>query len=351
MNRIRVLIVEDSAVVREHLRRVVSADPRLEVAAVAGSGEEALMLLDRVSPDVISMDIHLPGIQGLEVTRRIMAERPTPIVVVSGIDSVEINLTMEALKAGALSVVEKPVCATDKDYEALAGRLCTQLAIMSEVKVVRQRPPVPDAAAAWLRQPAGASPGQYRVLGVAASTGGPSALMRLLSGLEASGFRLPIAIVQHITPGFVAGFASWLGTVTRFKTEVVGDRTPLVPGRTYIAPSDRHLVTDGTWAWVEDGPPVGNHRPSANVLFSSLARDAGGAAIGVLLTGMGDDGAEGLRQLRAAGGFTIAEDRSTAVVYGMPDAAVRAGAVCESLPLGAIAGRVVEIAAGKGERP
>lgn len=348
MKRIRVLIVEDSAVVREHLRRIISADPRLEVVAAASSGEEALVLADRVSPDVISMDIQLPGIQGLEVTRRIMAERPTPIVVVSGIDSEEINLTMEALKAGALSVVEKPVCATHKEYEALAGRLCTQLAIMSEVKVVRQRP-VSDCAILQ-RQPAGPSPGPYRVLGIAASTGGPNALMRLIAGLGTAGCRLPIAVVQHITPGFVAGFASWLGGVTGIATEVVEDRTPLVSGRTYIAPSNGHLATDGTWAWVEDGPPVASHRPSASVLFSSLARGAGRAAIGVLLTGMGEDGADGLRELRAAGGFTIAEDPSTAVVYGMPEAAVRAGAVCESLPLYAIAGRVAEIAAGKGVR-
>jgi two-component system, chemotaxis family, protein-glutamate methylesterase/glutaminase len=350
MKRIRVLIVEDSAVVREHLRRIISADPRLEVAGLAASGEEALVMAERVSPDVISMDIHLPGIQGFEVTRRIMAERPTPIVVVSGRDAEDVNLTMEALKVGALSVVEKPACATHKDYEALAGRLCTQLVIMSEVKVVRQRP-APDPAALWGRPPAGLSRGPYRVLAVAASTGGPSALMRLLSGLEAAGFQLPIALVQHITPGFVAGFAAWLASVTRIDAEVVQERTPLVPCRMYIAPSERHLLTDGTWAWVEDGPPVGNHRPSANVLFSSLARGAGSAAIGVLLTGMGDDGAEGLRQLRAAGGFTVAEDPSTAVVYGMPEAAVRAGAVCESLPLGAIAGRVAEVAAGKGVRP
>lgn len=347
MKRIRVLIVEDSAVVREHLRRIISSDPRLEVAAVAASGEEALVLADRISPDVISMDIHLPGIQGFEVTRRIMAERPTPIVVVSGIELEEVNLTMEALKAGALAVVEKPAAAGHKDYDALAGRLCTQLAIMSEVKVVRQRP-IPDPASAWRRPcPEGAA-GQIRMLAVAASTGGPNALMQLLSGLRSAGFRLPIVVVQHITPGFVTGFASWLSGVTRIPAEVIEQRTPLSAGRAYIASSERHIASDGTWVWAEDGPPVSNHRPSANVLFSSVARGCGSGAIGVLLTGMGDDGAEGLRQLRAAGAFTIAEDPSTAVVYGMPEAAVRAGAVCESLPLGAIAGRVMEVASGKG---
>src|SRR4051812_46175014 len=139
MKPIRVLIVEDSAVVREHLRRIISADSRLQVAGMAASGEEALSVIDRVSPDVISMDIRLPGIQGLEVTRRIMSYRPTPIVVVSGVGSEEVSLTMQALKAGALAVVEKPVSTTHKDYESMATRLCMQLTIMSDVKVVRQR--------------------------------------------------------------------------------------------------------------------------------------------------------------------------------------------------------------------
>ena len=176
------LIVEDSAVVLEHLRRIISADPRLEVAGVATSGEEAVALVGRVLPDVISMDIHLPGIQGFEATRRIMAQRPTPIVVVSGIDSDEIGLTMQALKAGALAVVEKPAATTQQDYEAVAARLCTQLAIMSEVKVVRQREnSFRREEAPAFRPPAPAfSPASYKVVGIAASTGGPGALLQLL---------------------------------------------------------------------------------------------------------------------------------------------------------------------------
>src|SRR5262245_15993895 len=140
MKPIRVLIVEDSPVVREHLRRIVSADPRFQVVGIAASGEEALELVEKAAPDVVSMDIQLPGMQGFEATRRIMALRPTPIVVVSGIASEEVSLTMQAFKAGALAVVEKPVSSTHADYEAMASRLCTQLAIMSEVNVIRQRP-------------------------------------------------------------------------------------------------------------------------------------------------------------------------------------------------------------------
>lgn len=341
MKRIRVLIVEDSAVVREHLRRIIGADPRLEVAGLAASGEEALELLDRVSPDVISMDIHLPGMQGLEVTRLIMTRRPTPIVVVSGINMEDLNLTMQALKAGALSVVEKPVASSHQDYDALASRLCTQLVIMSEVKVVRQRGFLPKMDPTPTRSPRAKSSG-FRLLGLAASTGGPSALAQVLSGLG-PGFPLPVAVVQHMTPGFVNGFADWIGSVCHLPVTVVQSRTVMKPGHVYIAPSDHHLVVHELTADLDDSPPVGSHRPSANCLFSSMAASLGPSAFGVLLTGMGDDGAAGLREIRAAGGMTLAEDESTAVVFGMPAAAAQIGAVCEALPVGSIAPRILEL--------
>jgi two-component system chemotaxis response regulator CheB len=338
MRPIRVLIVEDSAVVREHLRRIISGDSRLEVAGMAASGEEALAVIDGVSPDVITMDIRLPGIQGLEATRRIMSYRPTPIVVVSGVGSEEVSLTMQALKAGALSVVEKPVAATHREYEAMAGRLCMQLAIMSEVKVVRQRPkPFATIVRDW---PAASN--LYRVLAVATSTGGPNALMELLTGLG-PGFSLPVVVVQHMAPSFMEGFAAWLASVTPMPIEVVERRTWLRPGTVYLAPCHCHLIVEGCYAALDDSPPVGSHRPAADMMFSSLARTVGRAGIGVLLTGMGEDGAAGLCQLRAAGAYTIAEDETSAVVYGMPAAAVRLGGVSESLPLSYIAARIREL--------
>lgn len=346
MKRIRVLIVEDSPVVSEHLRRIIGADPRFEVAGVAGSGEEALAVLENSAPDVISMDIHLPGIQGFEATRRIMARRPTPIVMVSGLQVHEMTLTMKALQAGALSVVEKPVGTTHKDYQSVANKLCTQLAIMSEVKVVRQRE---TSRPAGERGEPSVDPGNpYRVLGIAASTGGPNALMQLLTALGGD-FALPIVVVQHMTAAFLEGFAEWLANVTPLPVQIVKDRIELQGGRVYLAPCDtRHMVVEGTFAIPQERPPVGVHRPSANVLFSSMARSVGMAAIGALLTGMGDDGAEGIQELRRAGAYTIAEDESTAVVYGMPGAAVRMGAIRESLPLGAIAPRILELVRPKG---
>lgn len=352
MNPVRVLIVEDSAVVREHLRRIISADPRLTVAGLAQSGEQALAMVDDVAPDVISMDIHLPGIQGFETTRRIMALRPTPIVVVSGIGMEEVTLTMEALKAGALGVVQKPVASTQADYAAMANRLCTQLAIMSEVKVIRRRDlavsPV-SLVKPYTPKPVPAridSAAPVRVLAVATSTGGPNALMQLLTALGRD-FPLPIAVVQHMTPGFMDGFAEWLGNVTPFRASVVNEATALLPQNVYLAASNRHLILNGSSAAPDDSAPMGSHRPSADVLFTSAARFCGPSAIGVLLTGMGDDGAAGLNALKNAGGHTIAEDESTAVVYGMPAAAVRLGAARESLPLNAIAPRVLELVAAR----
>jgi two-component system chemotaxis response regulator CheB len=339
---IRVLVVEDSPVVAEHLRRIISADPRFEVVGIVSSGEEALAMIERLSPDVISMDIHLPGMQGFEATRLIMSRQPTPIVIVSGARGDDVPVSMRALQAGALSVVEKPPAATHANYEALAGKLRTQLAIMSEVKVLRQKEPsltsvvLPNVS--W-KQPRG----PYRLLGIAASTGGPTALMQLLSGLGGN-FPLPVVIVQHMTPAFLTGFAAWLGSVIPMPVSVVEHTTLLLEGHVYLAScNDCHLAIRGSTAFLDHSPPVGVHRPSANVLFSSMAQTVGAAAIAILLTGMGEDGATGLSELKQAGSWAIAEHESTATVYGMPAAAVRLGAVHESLPLPRIAPRILEL--------
>ncbi len=355
MKRIRVLIVEDSRVVREFLQHIIGQDPRLEVAAAVGSAEEALDILDRVAPDVISMDIRLPGMNGFEATRRVMAGRPTPIVVVSAsVEDEDLKITMNALRAGALTVVEKPVGTAHEDYESLAERLCTQLAIMSQVKVIRQRidrrwqsGPEAGEGRPWPRR----TPlmrGSYRALGVVASTGGPRALVDLLGGLGPD-FPLPILLVQHITASFLGGFVAWLDSACPFKVVIAKDDEVPAPGRVYVAPADRHLTLAGGCLRVDGGDPVCAQRPSGTVLFRAMARSLGPGALGALLTGMGEDGAEGLLEVRQAGGYTLAEDASTAVVYGMPAAAVERGAACESLPLPAIAPRILELAGARQE--
>ena len=349
MNKIRVMIVEDSLVVREFLKHIIGRDPRLVVAAAVGSGEEALRDLHRVAPDVISMDIRLPGMNGFEATRRIMAEKPTPIVVISAsVEADDLKISMNALRAGALAVVEKPVGTSHASYESLAGRICTQLAIMSAIKVIRQRYRDADDPAA---RPAPVRPtrppGGFRVMGLVASTGGPEALVKLLGALPA-GFPLPVLLVQHITSSFLHGFVHWLDDLCPLAVGVARDGEVPTPGRVHVAPEDRHLVIENGRLRLEAGAPVCSQRPSGSVLFRSLARDQGPRALAVLLTGMGEDGADGMRVVRDAGGYTIAEDESTAVVYGMPAAAVRLDAVCESLPLPAIAPRLLELATQAG---
>lgn len=348
------MIVEDSTVVRQLLVAMVERDPRLAVAAAFGSAEEAIAHIDQVRPDVISMDIRLPGMDGLEATRRIMTERPTPIVVIAdSVHDAALQISMNALRAGALTVVEKPVGVATAGYEKIAGTICTQLAIMSEVPVIRRRPigirqpqsqpqpqqqPVRPSAAMPARRPS--------VIGIAASTGGPPALAKVLGGLSRD-FPVPILLVQHMGAPFMEGFASWLDGLVPLKVAVARDGETALPGSVYVAPGDRHLeIGPGHVLRLAGDPPIGSQRPAATILFRSIARNAGARGLGVVLTGMGEDGAPGLLELRQAGGYTIAEDQSTCVVYGMPAAALRLGGVSASLPLDAIGPRLRDIVSG-----
>jgi two-component system chemotaxis response regulator CheB len=315
------------------------------VAATVDCGEKALQIIERVTPDVISMDIRLPGINGFETTQKIMQLRPTPIVVVSAsVEKEDLKISMNALRAGALSVVEKPLNFSHESYDKLAQTICTQLAIMSEVKVVSQRlarsltmtnifgssrgsetphPTIPDR---------GTGKRPYQWVGIVASTGGPKALSEILAGLPRN-FPLPIAVVQHIAPSFHDGFVSWLDSTTELSVIMAKGPVIATAGNVYLSIADHHLVLQNHYALSYNGPPVCRQRPSGNVLFESMARQFGPRAIGVLLTGMGEDGALGLKAIKDAGGYTIAQDKATSVVYGMPAAAVEIGAACESLPL------------------
>lgn len=345
--RVRVMLVEDSLVVRTLLAHIVARDPRLELAGAVASGEEALAALAVTRPDVISMDIRLPGIDGLETTRRIMAEHPTPIVVIAdAVEDSSLKISMNALRAGALSVVEKPVATTNAGYEAIAEEICTQLRIMAAVPVIRRRP----IGAEWAARKASliqdeplplAANAQPSVLAIAASTGGPPALAKVIGALPA-GFPLPVLLVQHMGAAFMEGFASWLDSVVPLPVAVARDGERMQPGHVYVAPGDRHLElgTAGTLR-VMGSEPVSGQRPAATVLFRSVARQAGARGLGVLLTGMGEDGALGLLDMRRAGALTIAEHESTAVVYGMPAAAVRLSAAAQVLPLDRVAGQLL----------
>ncbi len=350
----RVMIVEDSSVVRALLEHVIGSDPRLVTVASVASGEAALAKLAVVRPDVISLDIRLPGIDGFETTRHIMRSTPTPIVVVSGsVEDADLRIAMRALEAGALAVVEKPVGTSRAEYEAVAARICDALVTMSEVRVVRQKAvphkaPRPSSAppAVWGERPPDRPVG---IVGLVASTGGPAALARVIGDLGPVG--VPVVVVQHITPAFVGGFADWLGQVTGVPVALAADGAPLAAGKVHVAPAETHLVVEPLRLRTRGAPAPGRHTPSGDVLLDSVAEAFGGRAIGAVLTGMGRDGAEGLLRLREAGGYTIAQDRSSAVVYGMPRAAVECGAAIEALPVEAIGGRIRALLAAVGGRP
>ncbi|MEX2214639.1 MAG: chemotaxis-specific protein-glutamate methyltransferase CheB [Phycisphaeraceae bacterium] len=352
MSRIRVMIVEDSRVVRQFLEHLIERDPRLEVVASVGSAESALRMMDRASPDVISMDIQLPGMNGFEATQRIMSERPTPIVVIAAsVQTGDLNMAMNALRAGALAVVEKPPGLNHGEYQARAQQICTQLAIMSQVKVVRQRfrngslyrsPKTSTISLSPSFAPTDSSRHPERMVGVVASTGGPKALESILRKLPAD-FPFPILLVQHMTTGFMEGFVQWLNGVCALRVELARDGQRAQPGCVHVAPDDRHLRLDGRHLRLDDGEPICMQRPSGTALLESMAGSLGENAVGVVLTGMGTDGAEGLLQMRRAGAHTMTEDASTAVVFGMPKAAVELGASCESLPLGQIAARLLSM--------
>jgi len=348
--QVRVMVVEDSLVVRQLLVHIIASDPRLVVAAAVGSAEEALREIGRIRPDVISMDIRLPGMDGLEATRRIMSEHPTPIVVIA--DSIEdssLKISMNALRAGALTVVEKPVGLSSDGYAAIASTICTQLYIMSQVPVVRQRSITPWRDTSAPRREPEWSMMRPSLMGIAASTGGPPALAKVLGALPTD-FPLPILLVQHMGAPFMEGFASWLNGLTPLDVRLAQDQEIPVAGRVYVAPGDRHLLVSpaGTLKLSAE-QPLGNQRPSATMLFQSMARSLGRRGLGVILTGMGEDGAQGLVELRQAGGYAVAEDESTAVVYGMPAAAARMGGVNVSLPLDMIAPRILRLARGEVE--
>ena len=336
---VRVMVVEDSPVIQGLLRMIIAADPRLEVCAVCPSGEAAIAALSEVCPDVISMDIRLPGMDGLEATRTIMSRLPTPIVVIAdAVEDSSLRISMNALRSGALSVVEKPAGFSHVHHAEIAETICTQLFIMSQVPVIRQRPlRAPAVLSGQSPQP---EPGRRRVptiAGLVASTGGPAALARVLGGLPAD-FPIPILVVQHMGAAFMPGFAAWLDGIVPLQVGIATAGQMPMPGQVYVAPGDQHLTLapDGTLRLGREAQ-VSSQRPSGTVLFRSLAEVCGARALGALLTGMGEDGAEGLLAMRRSGALTLTEDDSTAVVYGMPQAAVRIGASSLSLPLDRIA--------------
>lgn len=329
---INVLIVEDSRLCLDYLVFLLSSDPDIRVMATASNGHEAVAYLEQRRPDLILMDIHMPGMDGFEATRRIMAANPVPIVIcTASANFQDVDTAMRSLEAGALAVVNKPRGLADPDAEAQAAALIRTVKLMSEVKVVRRwnRPAARSAARSAVGgepMPSSTAARDAAIVAIGASTGGPPVISKILSGLP-SGFPLPILVVQHISAGFTAGFAEWLAYDTGMPVAVAqAGQTPL-PGHVYVAPDDQHLLV-GLRGELQltRGEPHNGLRPSVGVLFRSVAERFGRRAIGVILTGMGRDGAEELKLMADRGALTVAQDEESCVVFGMPGEAVRLGA-------------------------
>lgn len=349
---IKVLVVEDSPVVRDFLIYILTSDPDIRVVGTASNGEEAIDAVKRYRPDVITMDIHMPKMDGLEATRRIMETEPVPIVIVSGsIDSNENTKTFRAMEAGALALLRRPDGIGQLNYEANARGLLQTVKLMSEVKVVRRWSQKRHDAVLLPNKPA-STPSEIptRIIALGASTGGPPVLQTILAMLPKD-FPLPVLIVQHMTSGFTVPFVEWLAQTSVLPVHVARHGEFILPGHVYIAPDECQMKVDhaGKIVLTKDAPENGM-RPSVSYLFRSLAAVYGGKAVACLLTGMGRDGADELRLLKDKGAVTIAQNMESSVVHGMPGEAIKLDAAAYILAPDRIAGVLTTLANNRKEQ-
>jgi two-component system, chemotaxis family, protein-glutamate methylesterase/glutaminase len=330
---IRVVIADDMEASRALLEGIFAMEAGFEVVGKAKDGEQAVALTASLRPDLVTMDAHMPRLDGFEATKRIMTTCPTPIVVVSGQDVNAVGFALDAMKAGALAVVPKPPAPLAPEFHGQARHLLTMARAMAGVKLL---PRVGAPPPAELRGAPTRARGRARVIAIAASTGGPPALSRILSELPAD-FRAPILVVQHIAEGFADGLSQWLAASSRLRVKPAEHGEPLRAGTVYLAPDHLHLGVEGERVALSDASPIDGFKPSATHLFQSVARSYGVAALGLILSGMGRDGVQGLGALRAAGGTVVAQDKESSVIFAMNGEAVLAGVTDEVLPLDALA--------------
>ncbi len=323
---IKVLIVDDSKVIQESIAYILNSDPEFEIVGYASNGKEAVELTKKYRPNVITMDWQMPVSNGYEATKEIMETVPTPIVVVTGsIAANDISISFSLMEAGALAVLKKPHGIKHASYERESLELIQTLKLMSEIKLVR-RVGNKNGDIASSRNQQINQESDYKLISVGASTGGPMALKNFLINLPRN-IPVPILIVQHISHGFVRGFVEWLMNVTNYPIHIALDNEYVLPGHVYMAPDDMHMGISANMRIVLSSDEKENGlRPAVSYLFRSCAKNLGDKAIGVLLTGMGSDGARELKILNEMGALTYAQDEKSSVVHGMPGEAIRLGA-------------------------
>ncbi|MGF1524117.1 MAG: chemotaxis-specific protein-glutamate methyltransferase CheB [Leptolyngbyaceae cyanobacterium] len=344
---IRVLLVEDSPIALNILKRMLESSPEIEIVGTATTGVEALALLATIRPDVICTDFFMPHMDGLELTSQVMTSNPLPILVISGsVQEDDSQRIFQLLEAGAVDVCPKPIFGLSAQNSVFTQSLINKVKVLSGVKVFRKKrsPFLKRQRSHHTAQETPAGP-TYRpkVIAIGASTGGPMALQELLGSLPRT-FPLPILCVQHISSGFLEGLISWLAMTCQLRIQIapMGERPK--PGTIYFPPERQHLLIDNQGQFVHSqDPPVDGHCPSVTKTFTSLAEFYGRRTLGILLTGMGRDGADGMKAIVEAGGLTIAQDEATSVVFGMPKEAISLGAARHILPIQKIAPTLLKI--------
>lgn len=315
---IRVLIVDDSRTTRIILRTILETDSEIRVVGEACNGEEGCEMARKLAPDLITMDIHMPVMDGIGAVKKIMSTRPIPILIVTGAEEDgDSKISFEALQCGALDVIDKPQRAKGEKYQDLKENLIRKVKSLSKIQVSRLGSSV-KLKKINLELP-------YRIVAIGASTGGPKVLVKILGALPAD-YPIGILLVQHITSNFTNGFAKWLDHETALEVKLAEPGELPCPGQVYLAPADHHMVIRQGRIALESGPARHGCIPSIDALFESVAEEYGDKAIAVLLTGMGEDGARGLKMIKDREGYTIAQEESSCVIFGMPRVAIEMGA-------------------------
>jgi two-component system chemotaxis response regulator CheB len=349
MDRIKVLVVDDPAVVRQVLTELLASDPGIEVVGAAADPLLAREKIKRLNPDVLTLDVEMPRMDGLAFLENIMRLRPMPVLMVSSLTERGAEITLQALALGAVDFVTKPRLDVARGLGDYAAEIIAKVKAAARARVQPLARPAHRLEAVAPRA-AAATAARFRttdrLIAIGASAGGTEAIRVVLEQMPPDA--PAIVMTQHIPGGFSRAFVERLDRHSPMLVREAADGEAILPGHAYLPPGDRHLrvIRDGArWRCrIDDGPPVNRHRPAVDVLFRSVAQNAGANAVAAILTGMGDDGARGLLELRQAGAATLVQDEASSVVWGMPGAAFRLGAAQEVLPLDRIAGRLLELA-------